>query len=172
MRRRDFRRVAAFVVALAACSPIFNWRETPVDDGLTALLPCKPEHAERTLALGPDTAVMRMTGCAAGGATFAVARLPGGDAAQAQVRLAAWRDAVRSQWAGARLDEGPAPMPRAAPVPAPVALSARGAAGEARMRWFAHADAQGRFTLYQATVLGRPAAADAIGTFFEGLSLR
>ena len=40
------------------------------------------------------------------------------------------------------------------------------------MRWFARADAQGRVTLYQATVLGQPSAVDAATTFFDGLQPR
>ena len=43
-----------------ACTPTFNWRETPVgDDGMIALLPCKPDRATRALPLGAASGVDR-----------------------------------------------------------------------------------------------------------------
>ena len=182
MRRRDFSSVRVFALALlaCACTPAFNWREVPLGDDLVALLPCKPDRAQRSLPLGDGTVVeLEMAGCEAGGATFAVARLPGGDPAQAATRLAAWRQAVKAPWTGAEFTEAPWRLPRAAAAPAPLALDAARSAtaggqgvGEAHWRWFAQADAHGALTLYQATVLGRPSAADAAATFFEGLRLR
>jgi len=167
---------ACVLLTATGCSPVFNWREVPLDDTLTALLPCKPDRAQRTLPVGDAAVPLDMVGCEAGGATFAVARLPAGDAAEAGRRAEAWRAATRRQWAGAQLSEAPVAQPRAAEAPAPVELVARGGAGgapaEARMRWFAHADARGTLTLYQATLLGRPSEAEAASTFFEGLKLR
>ncbi|MFT4266130.1 MAG: hypothetical protein QM586_02715, partial [Xenophilus sp.] len=91
----------------------------------------------------------------------------------------AWRAAARRQWAGsdgAVLAEAPLRMPGAAAEPAAVELRADSLPAErgrrARLRWFAHADAQGRLTLYQATVLGAPRDREAEAAFFEGLRLR
>ena len=66
---------------------------------------------------------------------------------------------------------------QAASAPAPWALDVTNAAAdgrpaEAHLRWFAGPDGQGGITLYQAMVLGRPSAADAAETFFDGLRLR
>ncbi|HZF83563.1 MAG TPA: hypothetical protein VE084_08685, partial [Burkholderiaceae bacterium] len=68
-------------------------------------------------------------------------------------------------------------LPRAASRPAPWSLdvahaAADGRPAEAHLRWFAGPDGQGGITLYQAMVLGRPSAADAAETFFDGLRLR
>lgn len=189
MKRRDFSSARAFLpacawaalaaaaVLLAGCSPVFNWREVPLGDSLVAMLPCKPDRAERSLPMGAATVPVDMAGCEAGGATFAVARLPGGDASQAEARLNAWRQAARGPWAGAQLAEAPWAVPRAAAAPAPWALDVANAAAdgrpaEAHLRWFAATDRQGAVTLYQAMVLGRPSAADAAETFFDGLRLR
>lgn len=172
LRRPGPLAAALLACALAACSPVFNWREVPFDGELTLLLPCKPDRAQRTLPLGEAAVPLDMIGCEAGGATFALARLPAGDPAQASLRAEAWRAAARRPWAGAQLSETPITLPRAAEAPAPVELVAHGPAAEARMRWFAHADARGALTLYQATVLGHPSEADAVATFFEGLKLR
>ncbi|MFT4268410.1 MAG: hypothetical protein QM586_14520, partial [Xenophilus sp.] len=90
----------ACALLAAGCDPAFNWREVPLDDVLTALLPCKPDRASRTLPLGEAQVTLAMVGCEAGGATFAVARLPADDAAQARLRADAWRAAARRQWAG------------------------------------------------------------------------
>ncbi|MDN4591935.1 hypothetical protein DBA29_25965 [Xenophilus aerolatus] len=167
----------ALATLAMACSPVFNWREVPVGESLVAMLPCKPDRAERSLPIGPATVPIDMAGCEAGGATFAVARLPGGDASQAEARLAAWRQAAKSPWAGAQLAEAPWTLPRAATAPAPWALDVTNAAAdgrpaEAHLRWFAGPDGQGGIMLYQAMVLGRPSAADAAETFFDGLRLR
>ena len=198
MRRCDFSSPFALaLVALVACSPVFNWRAVPLgDDGVTALLPCKPDRAKRTLPLGAEMVELEMIGCKAGGATFALARTPPDTTSQAQARLEAWRAATRDQWtggqsgAGAVFAEQAAGHPRAAPVPAPLAMQVRlqpGAptaegpartagpehdgAAQARILWFAHGSGDGTLVLYQATVLGRPNAADAAVTFFEGIAL-
>lgn len=170
--------VVVLTAALGACSPVFNWREVPIaDDGLVALLPCKPDHATRNLPLGGGSAsvAVDMTGCEAGGATFAVAHASAEDAAQADAWMRAWRAATRSQLAGAAIVETPATLPRAAGSPAPVRFDLpqqQGAGGPApaHVLWFAQQRA-GKVALYQATVLGRPESAEAPGVFFEGLRL-
>ena len=183
MERRDFSSAGAMLLALAcgtwlgACSPVFNWREVPLGgDGVFALLPCKPDRATRTLPLGAEPVPIEMAGCQAGGATFALARAPVTDLAQARERLAAWRAATRAQWDGATIDEQAASLPRAIAVPAPMALRARDPSGQrgspqGRMLWFVHAGKSGQMAVYQATVLGEPSSAEASATFFEGIHL-
>jgi hypothetical protein len=182
--------------ALAACSPTFNWREVPVgNDGLVALLPCKADRAGRQLPLGAESVAVDMAGCEAGGATFAVAHARAADPTQAEAWMKAWRTATRAQLAGARIVESAAVLPRAASSPAPVRLDSDGAAATAtqalpganantnadatgqappapaHILWFAQRRGDGGVSLYQATVLGKPASAEALGTFFEGLRI-
>lgn len=168
-------RFAAFLLAasLAACSPTFNWREVPVgDDGVIALLPCKPDRATRNLPLGAESVAVDMAGCEAGGATFAVAHATAGSAAQAESWMRAWRAATRIQLDGAALTETAAVLPRAAASPAVARLDAQGAdpAKAAHVLWFARQRVDG-MALYQATVLGTPSSAEALATFFEGLRI-
>ncbi|SIR57255.1 hypothetical protein [Pseudacidovorax sp. RU35E] len=181
MRRRNSSSAGvAVLAALAACSPVFNWRDVPLGDGLLALLPCKPDRAQRDVDLAGRTVSLEMAGCAAGDATFAVARMDGGSSpAEAQQRMEAWRASARAPWrARGQVQETPGRVPGAAQVPASVDLVADGDTGsstgvqQASMRWFARADGAGRYTLYQATVLGRPSDAQALETFWEGLRLR
>ncbi len=93
----NYRRLLAVLLlcGLGACSPTFNWRSVPLADlGGTALLPCKPERAEREVALTGQPVLLRMLACDAGGATFALAwaALPEGVAPDAA--LAHWRAAT------------------------------------------------------------------------------
>jgi len=80
------------LLALAACSPAFNWREVrPEGTRLNLLLPCKPDKAQKVVPLGGQATPLSMLGCDAGGATFAVAVADVGDAAQAASVLARWQ---------------------------------------------------------------------------------
>ena len=84
----------AAVLALAGCSPALNWREVrPEASSLRLLLPCKPDRAEKSVPLGGQPALLRLMGCDADGATFAVAvatlALPNG--ANSANLLAQWQ---------------------------------------------------------------------------------
>ncbi len=182
-RVRSVLRVLSLVLGLAACSPVFNWREVPVGGELTALLPCKPDRATRELPLGDggrggvvQVMTLDMAGCRAGGATFAVAHAQAGSAEQAETWLTAWQAATRAQWQGSQIAESVGVMPRAATAPMPVRLDIRGEgpdgrATQAHIVWFARVGRSGSVALYQAMVLGKPSATDATRTFFDGLHL-
>ncbi|RIX75526.1 hypothetical protein [Acidovorax cavernicola] len=167
--------VLALAAVLGACSPTFNWREVPIADaGLVALLPCKADRAQRALPLGAESVQVDMTGCEAGGATFAVAHAVATSPAQAEAWLTAWRTATRGQLGVAQVIEGPATLPRATAVPAPIrldGLSAQKGVAPVQVLWFAQSQKDGSMSLYQATVLGRPSSPEAAKTFFEGLRL-
>jgi hypothetical protein len=164
--------LALAAAALGACSPVFNWREVPIaDDGLIALLPCKADRVTRMLPLGAELISVDVTGCEAGGATFAVAHAAAGDAAQAESWMRAWRAATRTQLAGAPVAETPAVLARAADSPGPILLETQaGASAPTHVLWFAQQRA-GKMALYQATVLGEPSSSEARSIFFEGLRL-
>ncbi|SDC89320.1 hypothetical protein SAMN05444679_10621 [Variovorax sp. CF079] len=170
--RPRFAALALAAAALGACSPVFNWREVPIgDDGLIALLPCKADRATRMLPLGAELISVDVTGCEAGGATFAVAHAAASDAAQAESWMRAWRAATRTQLAGAPMAEAPAVLPRATDSPGPMRLETQaGASAPTHVLWFAQQRA-GKMALYQATVLGKPSSPEARAIFFEGLRL-
>lgn len=82
----------AVLLALAACSPAFNWREVrPENTRLSLLLPCKPDKAQKVVPLGGQPTTLSMLGCDAGGSTFAVSVADLGDAAKAASVLALWQ---------------------------------------------------------------------------------
>lgn len=103
-RRRAGRALLATAVVLglglAACSPALNWRSVALGDG-TVSLPCKPDRAQRTVALGASPTPMEMVGCEADGALFAVSRVALASAADASRVQAQWQAAsllqMRSQ---------------------------------------------------------------------------
>ena len=64
--------VIGLALAGAACTPALNWREVPLPpSGANVLLPCKPDHAERSVPLGGVPTPLSVSGCEAAGATFA-----------------------------------------------------------------------------------------------------
>ena len=173
------RLVLAAAALLAACSPAFNWREVPIAGaGLIAMLPCKADRATRALPLGSESVQVDMTGCEAGGATFAIAHASANSPEQAEAWLRAWQAATRGQLGEAQVAESRPGVQRATAVPAPLRLDAlpqpqqpQGAPTQLQVLWFAQSQKDGTVALYQATVLGRPSSADASKTFFEGLRL-
>ena len=84
---------AALAITAAACSPSLNWRSVSLE-GLQVLLPCKPDHGERSVQLGAVDTVLRMSGCEASGALYAVSHIRVVDPAQVLVTQSAWRQAT------------------------------------------------------------------------------
>ena len=83
----------AVAASMAACSPTFNWRDVrPEGTALSLLMPCKPDKAEKKVPLGDPPVVLRLLGCDAGGATFAVAVAEVGDATRVAGVLAQWQN--------------------------------------------------------------------------------
>jgi hypothetical protein len=174
--RRAGPRALAAAALLAACSPTFNWREVPIaESGLVALLPCKADRADRARAAGRRIGRVDMTGCEAGGATFAIAHASANGPAQAEAWLGAWRTATRGQIAlqggGRSLESGRDRATRhrhARPAAARGGRKGRLARADPVVRPVAK---DGTVALYQATVLGKPSSPEASKTFFEGLRL-
>lgn len=97
--------------ALSACSPALNWRDVrPDNTRLSLLLPCKPDKVQKTVPLGGQPTELRLLGCDADGATFAVAVADLGDASKAA--------AVLLQWQNLTLVNMRAPLPGAKSAPA------------------------------------------------------
>ncbi|MDP3168669.1 MAG: hypothetical protein Q8N06_24820 [Hydrogenophaga sp.] len=161
-------------LALTACNPTFNWRELrPAGTPLQALMPCKPETAERSVPLGGSPTVLHMHSCKAGGITFALAWADAPDAAAVPATLTDWQRAALAairvdpalqadpahRWAatmaGATLAQGITAQgtdPQGQPVQTRALYFARGA------------------QVFQAAVYG--VASDEVSTtFFDGLKL-
>ncbi|RYZ11740.1 MAG: hypothetical protein EOO24_05460 [Comamonadaceae bacterium] len=169
---------ALIFVALAACSPTFNWREIKLgDEGMVAMLPCKPDRATREVGLAGGTASLSMVGCEAGGAMFTVARVQAPDEATGTAWLDAWKKTITARAApGASPVEQAAVVARAAAAPAARRLEIQQAGADGstvalQTLWFTQRSSGQTLTLYQASVLGRPGDAEAVAAFFAGLRL-
>ena len=91
--KRTLPWVAALM--LAACSPALNWRSVALDGAAhTATLPCKPDHAVRTVEMAGLPVELAMAGCEADNATFAISHAALPDPARADTALAHWRAAA------------------------------------------------------------------------------
>ena len=159
---------------LTACYPTYNWRELrPEGTPLQALLPCKPETAERSVPLGAVPTVLHMHSCKAGELTFALAWANTPDAAATPATLSDWQ---RASLAAIRVD--PAlhndPAHRWSATVAGASLvqgitaqgtDAQGRLVQSRAVYFAHG-AQ----VFQAAIYGS-ASDEVITTFFDGLKL-
>ncbi len=175
-----FAALPLAAVLVSGCSPTFNWRNVQLDSRagpLVALLPCKPDRAERLVSFDGGAPVsLSMIGCSAGGATFTLAHLgvaPGTDAAAA---LSQWRAANAARLGAAEVQPDPSFRPPGATALTATGLAtieARDAAGQPvrqRSAWFARAGGGG-IELFQAAVLGSKIDPAAIETFFPSLRL-
>ena len=167
--------VALMALALAACSPAFNWRQVRLENtSLSLLLPCKPDKAEKVVPLGGQPTTLAMLGCEAGGATFAVAVADLGNtqgAASAAPVLALWQQLTldNMQADRATLARLALKVPGAAGQPPVVRVQAQGrrADGSAvtgQAAYFAQGTQVFQVVMYAATP--NPEAAD---TFFSSL---
>lgn len=163
--------LVASLLALAACSPTFNWRDVRLAEGvaLKALLPCKPDRGSRPQVLAGQTLTLHMAGCDAGEALFAITYtdLPEPGSATA----------IQQQWQALLLANMKVQTPQQA------AFSMRGATGPLQPVWLSangqHHDgqavrvqavwfAQGA-RLYHAAVYASKLDAEVAQTFLTGL---
>ena len=163
---------AVVVCLLAACNPTFNWRDVrPDETPLGLLLPCKPDKAEKIVPLGGRPTPLRMLGCDAGGATFAVAVADVADAARAAEVLTQWQGLTLANMKAGTPQVTPLALKGAAALPAPVLVKAQGrrADGTAVSGQAAYF-AQGT-QVFQVVVYADKLAPDVAETYFASLSL-
>lgn len=162
---------------LAGCSPAFNWREIRLEEApLTVLLPCKPDRGSRNVPLAGESVELRMLGCEAGGATFAVSQVrlrPGAPATEA---LAQWRAATLANMQGRNVREQPFQPAGSLVLPQSVRLAATGQRADGRpvqahAAWFARTSPEGMW-LFHAVIYADAVPPEAADAFFGGLKLQ
>ncbi len=161
---------------LAACTPALNWRELrlPPTTAL-ALLPCKPDHTERSVPLGGVPTKLVVDGCEAGGATFAlmVAQLPAGQAPDEV--LAGWQQAtLTNMHASGTTERQPFRPARGLPLVHAQRLSAQGQQADgkpiaAQAVWTARAAEGGGTELLHAVIYASKLQPEVTQTFFDGI---
>lgn len=177
--------LCAVSLLLGACSPTLDWRTVRQEASpVSAVLPCKPERAERAVPLrGPQAppVTLYMLSCEAGGHTFAVASAKLPDPLPAGDTVADWVDAwQRASWATLQVVAPPQGLPegwRAVPCMVRGATVTRCLSGPARspagapLQAELHWASDGQW-LAQAALYGPGVPPDAHDTFFAGIALR
>ena len=162
---------AVLVCLLAACNPTFNWRDVrPDETRLGLLLPCKPDKAEKVVPLGGRPTPLRLLGCDAGGATFAVAVADLGDSSRASDVLRQWQAVTLANMKAGAPQLTPLLLKGAAPSPAPVLVKAQGQRADGKtVSSQAAYFAQGT-QVFQVVVYADKLAPDVAETYFASLS--
>jgi hypothetical protein len=164
------------LLALGACQPALNWRESVSDASpLTVLLPCKPDKATREVPMAGQTVALDMLGCDAAGATFAVSHARLADPMQAGPALAGWRTVVLANMQATEVVETPFTLPGTLGLPQAVRLRALGRRADggavaAQAVWFARVD-RGAVDVFHAVVYADRPDDGVANTFFDGLRL-
>lgn len=157
------------MAGLVACSPAHNWREVRVGPGaVTALMPCKPERAERTVALpGGLSTTLYMASCDVNATTFAVSALvvPAGGDVQAIGQASKAATLASVKLAPSQAAEWALPPRAGWPASGWRAQGQRhnGQPVEVRVVSLAHPQA-----VYQWAIYG-DASDDVLGTWLEGM---
>jgi hypothetical protein len=173
MRFAIYATTALTALILAACGPTFNWRETSITPTpLTALFPCKPQKASRRLLLGGAEVELQMTGCDAGGITFAIGHATLQNPGRGGQALVQWREATlagiraRSSSASALQLAGALEVPQSVRVKA---VGSRPGGGDIVLQggWFTRDN-----EVFGALLYGGSLSDDVADTFFSGLKFR
>lgn len=168
---RSTGALALMSLSLAACSPTFNWRELrPEGAPLVALMPCKPESANRSVPMLGQATELHMFSCETGGLTFALA--------WAEVQAATQTGEALTQWQAAALASLQVPPGASEPwaMALPRADRVQGVKAQGRdhrgqpLRSQALYFSQGA-QVYQAAVYGAKLSDQATTAFFDGLTL-
>ena len=93
----------AVLALVVACSPVFNWRQVEIQEsGLSALLPCKPDHAKKQLPWGASHSSQAlevlMAGCEVQGQLFALSSIKVPLYLSAPNVQAEWMQVVQAQY--------------------------------------------------------------------------
>ncbi len=173
-----FPLVAAVLGAalLAACTPQLNWRELRLaPTSAVALLPCKPDHAERSVPLGGEPTTLVVNGCDAGGATFALMSTKVVAGRAPDELLAGWQQATLTNM---RATSEPQRQPFHPPNGLPLAHAQRlvaqgqqadGRAVVAQAVWSARAAEGGGTELLHAVMYAPAAQPEVADAFFAGI---
>ncbi len=160
----------SLATGLTACSPSLNWRTVSVEQ-LAALLPCKPDHAQRQVELAGTEHTLAMWGCEAGGALFALSHLRVKEPAKPQQLIAAWQLADLRNMPGATpqsLDFKAPAIAGQMPTPGVMVRAsgkrADGQAVQAQLAWFSRG-----VDVYHLAVYAPELTPEMTDTFFTEL---
>jgi hypothetical protein len=161
---------AAGLLACAACSAAFDWREVrPEGSDLVALFPCKPASHARQLSLAGAAARTTLYACSTGGATWAVSFADVQDPARVAPALLALRQAAAGNVAAAEAKPLELRVAGATPHREAGRWAFDGRYPDGRAVRMQSAVFSRGTVVYQATVLGERLDEAALDTFYTSL---
>jgi hypothetical protein len=166
-------RCSLAALAVAACSPALNWRETRLAEGeLTALFPCRPERFARDLQLADTPVKMVLLSCEAGGATYGLTQVDMNDPGKVHAALAELRRSAAANVGGTAERVAALEVPGMTPNPLAERIAISGGHGRDGAPLVEQAGFFSRGTrVFQATVFGPQLDREGVETFFAGLKL-
>jgi hypothetical protein len=173
MRLPSVRACALAALSAAGCSPELNWREArSADAEIVAMFPCKPQRLARDLVLAGISVRMTLLSCEAGGVTYGLTHAEMRNPGQVHAAMAELRRSAALN-IGAASPQRSTPFELPGMTPNPLAerwlLGGRGTDGNPIVEQVVFFSRGTR--VYQATVFGAALDAQAVDSFFGGLSL-
>ena len=176
--RRSPTRPAALVLwaaaSLSACSPAFDWREArPQESGAVMMFPCRPDRQQRTARVDDTALRMQLHSCKASGFTFSLSVADVDDPFRVSSMLAALRQQLVANIAGAVAALSLPRMVGATPNPNSQFLRIEGRLPDGRDVVVHAAFFVKGLRVYQASVVshGERPGPDTLATFFDSIRL-
>lgn len=162
----------AVVLAVAACSPVEDWREVrPAGSGALLLFPCKPTAVSRPVALAGAAVELTLLACAAGPTTYALTHGDVVDPARVTPALQALAASAAANIGAEPVSGEPLAVPGMTPNPYARRWALHGRLPDgAEVREDVLTFARGT-RVFQATVIGPAPAPESVRVFFESVKL-
>ena len=169
-RLRATLLVGIAVLATAACAPALDWREVrPEASDVQALMPCRPQHAERRVPLAGQAVKMHLESCSAGGLTWGLAYADLGDPARVGNGLAALQASAAGNIGAPPVEPERQAVPGSTPQPRSGRSVLQGRSPEGKpVQMHVLVFARGT-TVFQASAVGEAVSAEAAQTFFSSV---
>lgn len=178
MRPSLISTLAIATLALAACSPTYNWRDYSSPDApFRALFPDKPATHTRKIDIDGLKVDMTMTAAQVDGATFAVGSAEAPDADKAEAALLAMQTAlvhnIGATITSKKVGKASAIAGSTQARSAAIDIEAKGAQNGQPMRLVAHFESRNK-RFYQVIVMGRDKALvqDQVDMFMSSFKLQ
>jgi hypothetical protein len=170
LARASTGALVVLCAGLVACSPTLDWREVRAPGAaVVVLMPCKPVAQQRRLGLAGTEVVLNLQACTAGGLTWGLVSADVTDPSRVAVALdellAASARNVSAPVAGSEAFAPAGSTPNGRSRRARLAGTLpNGGPAQLESAVFTHGT-----WVFQATVLGEKADAEAAGIFFDSL---
>lgn len=173
MRGRQAPCAWALWIALAGCTPTYDWREIRPDGAaLTALFPCRPQLLSRRVDLAGAKLQMQMHVCRSGDETLAVAFVDVDEPGQVSAIVRSLRGAAQANFLATQVQVSALHVPGMTPNPNAALVLMLGASTQGEPVAATAAFFVRGLRVYQATIFGARVNTEVSQTFIAGLKLQ